>query len=343
MLILMALWGCAAEPDPTTPPSSPSSPLPAEAPAAVDPAAAAARAAEVRSRAQAALSPLPDTPVAGPIPLSNEVVELGRTIFHEVRLSPGQDRSCSSCHGLDLWGVDGLPVPRLSGQTVGTRNTPSVYNASLQSSLYWDGRVGTIEQQSAEALLDPLKLGAASTARVEEVLRSIPGYAPLFQAAFPEAEAPVNAENAALALASFQRSLLNPAPIDHFLAGRPEAISAEQVEGLSLFLELQCASCHGGPVLGGGALTDADADAGVSKVPSLRNVDRTGPWRHDGSVSSLVDMLSPNARHHVDRELEPAQLASLLAFLGSLTGDLPEHLVMAPTLPPAGPNTPAPE
>ncbi len=317
MLIPILLLACAGAPEEPSPELAPQAP-PELAPGS-------AQAAAVLAQAQAVLAPLPDMALFEGKPLRAERVELGRTLYFDARLSPRRDRSCNSCHALDAWGVDGLPVPA----TGGTRNSPSVYNAALQASLYGDGRASTIELQSAQALLDPAELGAASTASVEKSLRAIPGYAPLFQAAFPDADPPVTAEHAALALAAFQRTLLTPAPIDHFLAGKLDAISAEQVEGLRLFLELGCASCHNGALLGGASMERLDGEQPL-KVPPLRNVDRTGPWLHDGSATSLPEV----STHALGRALDPAQLSSLQAFLETLTGDLPAHLTAPPTLPP---------
>lgn len=331
MFIVVLLSACAGAPE------QPAADVLPEA--TTEAAPGAARAAQVLAQAQAVLAPLPDMPLLDGKPLRAELVELGRTLFYDPRLSPRQDRSCTSCHALDAWGVDGLPVPAGS---VGSRNSPSVYNAALQSSLYWDGRALTIEALSAQALLNPHELGSPSTGRIELVLRSIPDYAPLFRSAFPDAEAPIRAENAALALAAFQRTLLNAAPIDHFLAGKLDAISAEQVEGLQLFIDLGCAGCHNGALLGGTRPERQSAEQ-VIKVPPLRNVDRTGPWMHDGSVGSLPEVLNLMAHNQLDRELDSAQLSSLQLFLETLTGDLPAHLTAAPTLPPSGPKTPRPD
>lgn len=354
-MIPLILIACTQS-TPSTPTTPPTPPEPVTKP---DPQA---RAAEVLARAKGVLAPLPDRPVAGDNDLSEARVALGRTLYFDTRLSKNHDLSCNSCHALDNWGVDGQPTSPGHKAQRGSRNSPTVYNASLHVAQFWDGRAATVEEQAGGPMVNPVEMAMKDGAQVTAVLRTIPGYEPMFQAAFPGVDQPISYENAATAIGAFERTLLTPAPIDHFLAGKLDALSAEQVEGLAAFLDAGCVACHSGAAIGGQGffklgqvqpyetkdagrfdVTGKEEDRGVFKAPSLRNIEKTGPWLHDGSITSLPEVVRLMGKHQLGRELEPAQVESIVAFLGALTGDLPTDKIAAPELPPSGPKTPKPD
>jgi cytochrome c peroxidase len=194
------------------------------------------------------------------------------------------------------------------------------------------------------------------------VLKSIPGYAPLFAAAFPEDADPVSYDNMANAIGAFERRLLTPSRFDAFVEGRDEAYSDEEVAGLARFIGTGCNFCHNGPAIGGGSfqklgviepyatedpgrfkVTGNEADRQVFKVPSLRNVEKTGPWLHDGSVTSLDQMVRIMGAHQLGQTLSDEQVASILVFLASLTGEVDAEYIAMPELPASGPDTPKPD
>jgi cytochrome c peroxidase len=201
-----------------------------------------------------------------------------------------------------------------------------------------------------------------SEAAVTDVLRSIPGYAPLFAAAFPDESQPITIANAARAIAAFERRLLTPAPFDAFLAGDANALSDDQLRGLQLFMDTGCITCHNGVAVGGGmyqklglvrafpttdkgrgALTGNASDDYFFKVPSLRNVAKTHPYFHDGSIATLDEAIKTMAAIQLGRDLADDQVAGIRTFLESLTGTIDAAFIAKPELPANGPNTPGPD
>jgi cytochrome c peroxidase len=322
----------------------------AAAPAAADP---------LREQARALFASRPEVARAPAEPVTPEQVALGRALFFETRLAPG--RSCNGCHRLDAFGVDGERTPLLADGKRGERNTPSVYNAALQLALLWDGRAANLEEHAARGALGAGELGVADEARLREALRAVPGYAPLFAAAFPGDLEPLTAAHVGRALGAFQRQLVTASRFDAWLDGDDGALSGAERQGLETFLATGCAGCHDGIGIGGGRFeklgreepypsadkgralwTGRSDDERVFKVPSLRNVAKTGPWLHDGSVATLDMAVRVMARVQLGRTLTGAEAASIVAFLAALTGEPPRELVAPPALPEGAPTAAPP-
>lgn len=295
--------------------------------------------------------PAKASPAEGADPLTREEVALGRILFHDPRLSGQGNLSCSTCHDLGNFGVDGRSVStKLDGQT--GRNVPTVLNAALQEMQFWDGRAANVEEQARMALLNPDEMGMANAESVEEVLRSIPGYQPLFKAAFPGDADPFTLDNVARALGAFERQLITRAPFDRFLKGQRNALRAEQLEGFQLFMGLVCTTCHMGNTVGGMMIqkiglikpypsedqgryevTKLEDDRFFFKVPQLRNVAKTAPYLHDGSLETLEEVVRVMAEYQLARELTDREVSALVAFLESLTGRLSFRFTGRPELP----------
>jgi len=323
---------------------------------------AAGNASELRNQARQVFGILPTDAASANRPMPPARVELGRMLYFDPRLSLGQAISCNSCHRLDLYGVDGEATsPGHLGQR-GDRNSPTSLNAALHLAQFWDGRAPDVEAQAKGPVLNPIEMAMPSEEAVVAVLDSIPGYPPLFAAAFPGEVTPVSYENMARAIGSFERGLITPSPFDAFMAGDEGGLSPEAVAGLELFLSVGCVTCHHGPLVGGSSyrklglvkayptqdtgrenVTGLAADRFVFKVPSLRNVTRTGPWFHDGSLSDLDQVILLMGRHQLGVELDAAQRGLIAAFLESLTGRLDPAYAAPPELPVSGPNTPGPD
>lgn len=341
-----------------------STPTPAPEPAPEEqppPEADGAEDKALLTRAQALLKPLPSEPMAGENQLTPERIALGKMLYHEARLSIGQDISCNSCHQLDKFGVDGEPTsPGFKGQR-GDRNSPTVYNASLHVSQFWDGRAADVEAQAKGPVLNPVEMAMPDEDSVVSVLRSIPGYEAPFKAAFPGAEEPITYDNMASAIGAFERTLLTPSRLDDFLGGDLAALSDAEKKGLGTFLDVGCASCHMGPTLGGHTymklgvvkawetedvgrftVTNVETDRFFFKVPSLRNITETGPYLHDGSVATLGEMIRKMGEHQLGMALSEVQVKDIEAFLGALTGAPTPEMLAVPELPPSGPSTPPP-
>jgi cytochrome c peroxidase len=192
-----------------------------------------------------------------------------------------------------------------------------------------------------------------SAAEVEAILRSIAGYRPLFRAAFPDSAEPVTFDNMARAIGAFERKLVTPSRWDRFLNGERSALTPEEMAGHHEFMREGCASCHNGPYIGGrmfqklGAekpwpsardlgrieVTRSEADRMVFKVPSLRNVKKTGPYFHDGKVTALDEAVRLMGVYQLNTKLEDRQVKQIVAWLGTLTGEIPSEYIRAPILP----------
>lgn len=306
--------------------------------------------------------PLPADMATADRPVAEARVALGRALYHDARLSKNHDVSCNSCHRLDNWGVDNEPTsPGHKGQR-GGRNSPTVYNAALHLAQFWDGRAADVEAQALGPILNPVEMAMPDEAAVMTTVQSIPGYPPMFAAAFPDDEDPVTFDNLGIAIGAFERTLVTPSRWDAYLAGDASALSADEVEGAKLFVETGCITCHAGVGLGGSMYqklglvkpyetsdegrkeaTGNEADLHVFKVPSLRNVAKTGPYFHDGSVKTLPEAVDLMAWHQLGKKLDDAETAKIVTFLEALTGQPDEALLAKPELPASGPDTPKPD
>lgn len=350
--LLVACGDAPAPKSETTPAAAPET---ATAPAEPDPEA-------LHRRASAVFGVLPDEAENANNPVTEEKIALGRMLYYDPRLSKNQDISCNSCHALDGFGVDGEATsPGHQGQR-GDRNSPTVYNAALHFSQFWDGRAADVEEQAKGPVLNPVEMAMPDEESVLVVLNSIPGYPPMFAAAFPEDEDPVTFDNMANAIAAFERRLLTPSRFDAYLEGEDSALTPQEVAGLEAFFDTGCIQCHVGPTLGGISfqkigrnvpyptedpgrfqVTGNEPDRFFFKVPSLRNVAETGPWFHNGGVDTLPEAVRLMGKHQLGQELRPDQVEALVVFLGSLTGEVDQVYIALPELPESGPETPAPD
>lgn len=339
-------------PNAAAPTSAPSDAAPTTAPSDAAPTISAGIAPELL----AAFAPLPAEATPADHQLTDAQITLGRMLYYEPRLSISQQMSCNSCHALDRYGVDNEPTsPGHAGQR-GDRNSPTVYNAALHVAQFWDGRAADVEAQAQGPITNPVEMGMPGPEQVEQVLRSIAGYRPLFDAAFPGDPNPITYQNAARAIGAFERRLITPDRFDRFLQGDRSQLNGQEQRGLKAFVEVGCISCHSGAAVGGGMyqklglvepypvtdegrfkVTNQESDRYVFKVPSLRNVAQTGPYLHDGSVRTLDEAVRLMGRYQLGQALTDEQVADIVAFLGSLTGELPEEYIAPPQLPPGDP------
>lgn len=326
--------------------------------------------AALLDRAKPILGALPAEATSTSNPLTDAKVELGHLLYFDARLSKGQALSCNSCHdlagyGIDLRAHDGSPSRTSAGHggQLGQRNAPTVYNAAFQLAQFWDGRAADVEDQAGMQLLDPGEMAMTDEAAVVAMLESIPGYAERFSAAFPDDSKPVTFANLRKAIGAFERKLVTPSAFDRFMAGDLTALDDRQLVGLQTFIDVGCTQCHTGPLVGGtqfqklgsvkpwpevkdegrAAHTKSPLDRFMFKVPSMRNVAKTGPYLHDGSIAELATVVEKMAEHQSARgKLTPAETRAILAFLDTLTGELPSKWIQAPALPESGPQTPKP-
>jgi cytochrome c peroxidase len=305
---------------------------------------------------------LPDS-VANPANVGSPAkLNLGRMLYYDARLSKNHDIACNSCHLLDAYGVDGEVTSPGHRGARGGRNSPTVYNAAIHLAQFWDGREPDVEAQAKGPVLNPIEMAAPSKEHVVGVLASIPGYVDAFAAAFPDDSDSLNYENMARAIGAFERNLMTPGRFDEFMAGDWKALDATERRGLETFMATGCNSCHMGPALGGTlyrklgfvfpyetedigreGVTGEASDRHVFKVPSLRNIEKTGPYFHDGSIGTLEEAVKIMGVHQIGVQLDDDQITDIVAFLGSLSAEPDLDYVAKPELPESGPDTPAPD
>ena len=293
-------------------------------------------------------------------PITEEKVTLGRMLFYETRLSKNHDISCNSCHDLEKYGVDNKKFSSGHKGQLGGRNSPTVYNSGGHVAQFWDGRAATVEDQAKGPILNAVEMAMPNEKRVITTLKSIPQYVELFKAAFPKDKDPITYDNMASAIGAFERRLVTPSRFDKFLAGDKKALTALEQEGFQKFIKLGCPTCHVGPAVGAStfqklglvkaypdnsdlgrfAVTKLDADKMFFRVPSLRNVEKTGPYFHNGSITDLAVVVRTMADHQLGKELKDDEVTMLVAFLKSLTGDIPTSYIKKPELPPSTDKTP---
>jgi cytochrome c peroxidase len=300
---------------------------------------------ETAPAAEAPRSPFEPLPE---VKVDENKVELGRLLYFDTRLSGDGTLSCASCHSFDKGGADAAKTSTGIRGQLGPINSPTVLNAHLNFVQFWDGRAKDLEEQALGPVENPLEMGA-TWPEVVERLKADERLVEKFDALYDDG---VTKENVANAIAEFERSLSTPAPFDRFLEGDEDAISDEAKRGRDLFVQTGCTSCHSGPGLGGtmfqkfglledyfpirgGELTEADlgrynvtkdeADKHMFKVPILRNVALTAPYFHDGSVDDLGAAVQIMARVQLRKELAPDEVKAIVAFLETLTGELPPH------------------
>ena len=284
----------------------------------------------------------PITPVPAAEALDPAKIELGRRMFHDVRLSRGDRVSCASCHDLARGGDDGRARSETNDGRPSDFNASTVFNAALNARLNWRGNFRTLTEQNEAVLLDP-RLMNATWPELLAKLRAGADYRAAFKALYggPEREHVLDA------LATFQRSLLTPdARFDRYLRGERDAITAEEARGYQLFKAYGCIACHQGVNVGGNlfqrfgvfydpfaargnvgaadlgryTITGREDDRKVFRVPSLRNVAVTSPYFHDGSAASLAEAVDIMARSQLGRELPRDDIDLIIRFLRTLTG-----------------------
>ena len=310
-------------------------------------------------RAQATFKPLPDLAEMQKIrPFTEEQVKLGQQLWYETRLSKGNTVSCNSCHNLATAGVDNMPTSAGHKSQFGARNPPTALNAALLGSQFWDGRAADVEEQAGGPLLNPVEMANATEADAAAKIAGIPEYQEKFKAAFPE-DGAVSFKNITAALGAFERTLLTPTRWDDYLKGNVSALSEQERKGVRAFMDNGCMSCHSGVNLGGTMfqkfglvdgpywkhIDDPKHDKGRAdvtkkaedefffRVPGLRNVERTYPYFHNGSVWELDKAVNIMAKAQLGKTLAPEETENIVAFLKALSGNVPESARTMPELP----------
>jgi cytochrome c peroxidase len=286
-------------------------------------------------------------------------IKLGKQLYFDKRLSSNNTVSCATCHDPARYWADVTPVSKGVVHRLGKRNSPTILNAGYSVPQFWDGRAVHLEKQAVGPVANPLEMDLPMPKLLAK-LNAIPGYRSQFRAVFGTEG---NEQNVAKAIASFERTIVNGnSPYDQYLRGNRQAMSKAALRGMKLFSgKAGCIDCHSGPYfsdsnyhnlgigyrkgryadVGRYDVTKNRKDMGAFKTPTLRNVAKTAPYMHDGSVTTLMDVVNiydrggiPNP--HLDSRIEPLGLtrgekADLVAFMNALTGR--PVLVRPPQLP----------
>ncbi len=288
------------------------------------------------------------------------LVELGKKLYFDPRLSKSGFISCNSCHNLSMGGSDNLATSIGHNWQKGPINAPTVLNSGMNVAQFWDGRAATLKAQAGGPIANPGEMAFTHELAVE-VLSTIPGYVAEFQQAFGTPA--IDIDRVTGAIAAFEETLVTPnSRFDKWLRGDKRALSLEEERGYDLFKASGCTACHNGPAAGGAsfrkmgvvepyrtsspaegrvAVTGKDADRFNFKVPTLRNVELTYPYFHDGAANTLAESVEVMGRIQLGRRYTPAETASIVAFLKTLTGDQPTFAI--PQLPPSSDKTPRPQ
>lgn len=313
----------------------------------------------LQKRAAGIFAPITGVPENQENPMSDAKILLGKTLFHDVRLSKNNSQSCNTCHSVNTYGVDNLPTSPGDLGEKGTRNSPTVFNAAFHFKQFWDGRAADVEEQAGMPIGNPVEMNMPDEDFVITRLRNIEGYHKLFADAFPDDKNPIQFSNLTKAIGAFERTLITPSRFDQYLLGDSNALSTEEKKGLSAFIDAGCVTCHMGVVLGGNIMqkfplygtsyqehtssamddkglmevTGEEKDRHMFKVPSLRNIAKTAPYFHDGSVAELNDAVRIMGKLQLDRELSKDEITSISIFLNALTGEITQDAKSIPDMP----------
>ncbi len=306
-----------------------------------------------------AQSPEPVSPVPAPKAVNPAAVELGKKLFFDPRLSKSGFISCNSCHNLSMGGTDNLKTSIGHNWQQGPINSPTVLNSRLNLAQFWDGRAKDLKEQAGGPIANPGEMAFTHELAIE-TLKSIPGYVAEFKQVFKTDALTI--DQVTTAIAAFEEVLTTPnARFDQWLDGDKKALSADELAGYQLFKNSGCVACHNGPNLGGNSfqkmglvqayktantasgradVTGKDVDRFNFKVPTLRNVELTYPYFHDGEAATLTAAVDIMGRLQLGREFTQDENAKIVAFLKTLTGQQPQ--MMLPILPPSVDKTPKP-
>jgi cytochrome c peroxidase len=287
-----------------------------------------------------------------PLPEVAEVdmdkVLLGRSLYFDTALSGDGTISCATCHSMDHGGAEPRKTSVGINGSTGPINSPTVLNSSYNFVQFWDGRAKDLQEQAEGPVANPIEMGATWEAVVKRISKK-KEYVDTFAKVYTDG---VTKDNITDAIAEYEKSLITPSRFDKWLRGDDDAITEAEKQGYATFKEVGCTACHTGILAGGGMfqklglvkdyfkdrgtpITDADlgrynvtkkdTDKHFFKVPTLRNVELTAPYLHDGSQATLEETVKVMGTYQLGRKLTDAQVNSIVTFLKSLTGELPAH------------------
>lgn len=287
--------------------------------------------------------------------LTEAKVKLGKILYYDNRLSKDGNQSCNTCHNIATYGVDNLPTSPGDNGIPGTRNSPTVFNSALKGAQFWDGRNKDVEEQAGGPILNPAEMAIPNEQFLIDRLKKVEMYQNLFTEAYPGEDDLFTYKNIRHAIAAFERTLLTPSKFDKYLANDVDALSKQEKEGLKTFIDQGCIACHTGSLLGGNMLqkfalfgdyweltesekidygkfeeTKVESDKFMFYVPTLRNIEKTAPYFHDGSVADLGESIKIMGKTELNKDLSEEQVANIVIFMKSLTANVSSDAAAMP-------------
>lgn len=276
-----------------------------------------------------------------PIPLENiynkEKAILGKKLFFETKLSYDNTISCSSCHILSDGGDDNLPVSfGVSGKT-GVRNSPTVLNSRYNIAQFWDGSASSLKEQAKGPIHNPVEMNS-SFEQIVSKLNKDKEYKDSFSTIYKDG---ITGDNIIDAISEFEKTLTTPnSRFDKYLRGDNNILTKDEKNGYKLFKDYGCISCHNGVNIGGNLfqkvgvlmdyktndlgrynITKMKKDKFYFKVPTLRNIELTAPYMHNGKVKTLQEAVKIMVHYQIGYELEDKDIQDIVKFLKTLTGE----------------------
>ncbi len=302
----------------------------------------------------------PISPITAEKNINPSMAELGKKLYFDPRLSKSGYISCNSCHNLAMGGTDNLTTSIGHGWHQGPINSPTVLNAKYNLAQFWDGRAKDLKDQASGPIANPGEMASTHKLAVS-VLQSIPQYRKEFKSVFGKQK--IDIDQVTDAIAEFEKTLTTPdSRFDQWLKGNKKAINKTELAGYKLFKSVGCTACHNGPAVGGNSyqkmglvkpyktsnpakgrisVTGKAEDKNVFKVPTLRNIELTYPYFHDGGAKTLEQAVDTMAKVQLGRTLNKGEINKIVAFLKTLTGKQPSFTM--PILPPSNNHTPEPK
>ncbi|MDL0104718.1 cytochrome-c peroxidase [Campylobacter vicugnae] len=283
------------------------------------------------------------TPLPTSIPYDKEKAMLGKQLYMDTSLSKDGKVSCNTCHDLKKYGVDNeIFSIGADGVLDEPFNSPTTFNSVFNFVQFWDGKAKNLAEQAKNPFINPKEMALKDEA---EVVKRVEANAK-YKASFDKIYGEITMQNITDAIAEFEKTLITPnAPFDRYLNGDENAISSQAKRGWEAFKSNGCVACHQGQNIGGTMyqkigifepypnqenlgryeITKIESDKMVFKVPSLRNVAKTAPYYHDGSIPTLDVCVQFMAYYQLGRFLDQQTVDDIVAFLESLTGEFNEQ------------------
>ncbi|MEC4114638.1 cytochrome-c peroxidase [Myroides pelagicus] len=282
-------------------------------------------------------------------------VDLGKYLYFDTRLSKEGNISCNSCHGLSTYGVDNKALSSGDDGSLGARNSPTVFHASLHSMQFWDGRAKDVEEQAGGPILNPVEHNIKTEQELVDRIKGIELYQTMFAEVYKGEKDPITFKNLTGAIGAFERTLVPAGRFDQYLEGDTDKLTIQEKKGMEDFISAGCITCHNGVAIGGqmfqkfgvyknyweytkspkvdlglAMISQKEGEKYMFKVPGLRNITHTNPYFHDGSVNDLKEAIRIMGEIQSNIVLSHEQIDNIAVFLEALSSDVDDEVKKSP-------------